>query len=320
MSIYSSTECNEMKFIIVSPRNNGGGAIVLHALCKYLNELGCDAKIFYVSYYGRPGSFFFWYKWVLFTIKDLWMGMTAHVLGNYFPKKYRAFVDFPISDLKRKFWPSVDRDTVVVYPDVAIGNFLRAKNVVRYLLYYSTYKEGDIDKKKDLVICYRLEFNDWELNPDGKVVHCPFFNIELYKQTNFGERKGTCYVIHKGKNRPDLPKEFDGIIVDDLTEKEKVKVFNQCERCISYDTQTAYSRIAALCGCLSIIVPERDKSISNYRNQNDTRYGIAIGFDETQKEYALQTKEKLYAEMNEISLSSRKSVEKFLQYCIEFFE
>ena len=114
------------------------------------------------------------------------------------------------------------------------------------MLYYSTYKEGDIDKDRDLVICFRLEFNDWELNPDGKVVHCPFFNKELYKQTNFGERKGTCYVLHKGKNRSDLPEEFDGIIVDDLTETEKVKVFNQCERCISYDTQTAYSTIAAL--------------------------------------------------------------------------
>lgn len=320
MSNDGNTKGTKMKFVIVSPRNNGGGAIVLHALCKYLNELGHDAKMFYTSYYGRPGSFFFWYKWVLFTIKDLWMGMTAHVLGRYFPKKYRAFVDFPITDLKRKFWPRVDKDTIVVYPDVAIGNFLKAKHVVRYLLYYSTYKEGDIDKDRDLVICFRLEFNDWELNPDGKIVHCPFFNTELYKQTNFGERKGTCYVLHKGRNRPDLPKEFDGIIVDNLTEKEKVKVFNQCECCISYDTQTAYSTIAALCGCLSIIVPERDKTISNYRNQNDKRYGIAIGFDEDQREYALQTKKKLFAEMNELSLSSRKSVDKFVQYCNEFFK
>ena len=63
-----------------------------------------------------------------------------------------------------------------------------------------------------------------------------------------------------------------------------------------------------------------DKTISNYRNQNDKRYGIAIGFDEDQREYALQTKEKLFAEMNELSLSSRKSVNKFLQYCNEFFK
>ena len=30
---------NKLKYVIVSPRNNGGGAIVLHALCKYLNDL-----------------------------------------------------------------------------------------------------------------------------------------------------------------------------------------------------------------------------------------------------------------------------------------
>ena len=196
----SKIKHKKMKFVIVSPRNNGGGAIVLHTLCKYLSELGYDARMFYSGYFKRPGSFFFWYKWLMFTLKDLCMKITAPLLGEFFPKKYRVFIDFPIRNLRRKYWPSVDNNTVVVYPDVAKGNFLGAEKVVRWLLYYSSYKDGDIDKENDLVICYRLEFNDWELNPNGKVVCCSYFDLNLYKQTNFGQRSGTCFILHKGKN------------------------------------------------------------------------------------------------------------------------
>lgn len=316
----SKIKHKKMKFVIVSPRNNGGGAIVLHTLCKYLSELGYDARMFYSGYFKRPGSFFFWYKWLMFTLKDLCMKNTAPLLGDFFPKKYRAFIDFPIRNLRRKYWPSVDNNTVVVYPDVAKGNFLGAEKVVRWLLYYSSYKDGDIDKENDLVICYRLEFNDWELNPDGKVVFCTYFDTELYKQTNFGERNGTCYVIHKGKNRTDLPKNFDGIIVDNLTEKEKVRVFNQCERCISYDTQTAYSEIAALCGCLSIIIPEEGKGISDYRNNNDKRYGISIGLSENQIKYAMSSIEELECWIKNSMNDSKSNVEKFIDFCGRKFQ
>ena len=35
-----------MKFVIVSPRQRGGGAVVLHTLCYLLNQLGQDAILF----------------------------------------------------------------------------------------------------------------------------------------------------------------------------------------------------------------------------------------------------------------------------------
>ena len=37
-----------MKFLIVAPRQNSGGAIVQHLLCKLLTERGYDARIFYI--------------------------------------------------------------------------------------------------------------------------------------------------------------------------------------------------------------------------------------------------------------------------------
>ena len=40
----------KMKFVIVSPRQTGGGAIVLHKLCKLLADRGYDAKIFHIVF------------------------------------------------------------------------------------------------------------------------------------------------------------------------------------------------------------------------------------------------------------------------------
>lgn len=309
----------QLKYVIVSPRNNGGGAIVLHALCKYLCELGYDARIFYIGYFNRPNSLFFWYKWIMFTIKDIWMFYSASCFSRLFPKKYINYIDVPIKGLKRKFLPIVDNNTVVVYPEIAKGNFLNAKKVVRWLLYYNTYKDNEINKDTDLFVCYRHEFNDVNLNPREETLYCPYFNLELYKQTNFNVRSGTCYIIRKGKSRKDLPIKFDGIIIDNLLEKEKVEILNKSKYCISYDTQTAYSSIAALCGCISIIMPEPNKDIEDYRNKYDKWYGVAIGTNENQISYAIETIELLKNEQKLLNKNSKENVKKFTIYCKESF-
>ena len=146
---------NKSKYVIVSPRNNGGGAIVLHALCKYLNDLGYEAEMFYSGYFSKPGSFFFWYKWIMFTVKDLWKLASAPLLAKMFKRYYFNYIDVPIRGLPRKYLPWVDDNTIVVYPEIAKGNFLKGKHVVRWLLYHHTYKDGEYDKANDLFVCFR---------------------------------------------------------------------------------------------------------------------------------------------------------------------
>lgn len=287
----------------------------MHALCKYLNELGYDAKMFYVNYSNRAGSFFFWYKWFLFTVKDLWKMFSAPWLAKVFKRSYFNYVNIPITGLPRTFFPKIDEDTVVVYPEVMRGRFWEKGHTVWWMLYYPHWEENQIDKGKDLVICYRHEFNDLSLNPEEVTLCCPYYNLDLYKQSNFGERHGKCYVVRKGRNRPDLPKTFDGPVIDDFFEPEKVRVMNECEYCISYDTQTAYNNVAALCGCISVLVPEVGKGISAYRNAYDTRYGVAIGFDEKQIQYAKDTVPLLKEEMCQLNAVSKKSVADFAVLC-----
>lgn len=313
-------EKKNFKFVIVSPTKQiSGGGIVLHAMCKYLEDLGYEARIFYIRYHSNPGSAFFWYKWFMYLIKDSWKIVSAPFLGRFFSQDYYGYIDVPIDNLKRKIFPWVDDNTIVVYPEVIKGKIFKTDKNVRWLLYYNSYEDGDIDIRKDMVVAFREEFNDLCLNPERRIVYCPYFNLNLYRQTNFGKRSGKCYIIHKGKKRADLPNTFDGIVVDSLSEKEKVKVFNECEYCISYDTQTGYSRIAALCGCISVIVPEEGKSVSDYRNDEDKRLGVAIGFSNKEIEFAKKTLKDLRQEMIDMDNASRKSVERFARYSEEYF-
>ena len=47
---------------------------------------------------------------------------------------------------------------------------------------------------------------------------------------------------------------------------------------ISYDTLTAYSIFAVLCGCESIVIPDEGVSIDDWYPDYEDRYGISYGF------------------------------------------
>ena len=300
-----------MKFVIVTPRQKWGGAIALHVLYQNLINSGHDVTIFYTEVYSYKKSLLkrinYWRKWLLYCLED------------YKEQKKEPY-DWPIKNVRRKYIPFVSKDTIVIYPDTIYGNPLNAKKVVRYFLYYNRFSnDEDAYGKNDLFFCYRKQFNDWKLNPSGKMIQPSYFDLDLYKRTNFGERHGTCYIIRKGKNRTDLPISFDGPIIDEMPEEKKVEVFNNSERCISYDTQTAYSSIAAMCGCLSIVVPEKGKGRNDYLTDDDVVYGVAYGFSDDEIAYAINTANRvkeLYEKQNAEGIEEAK---KFVNICEEYF-
>ena len=313
------------KYIIVSPRPKWGGSVVLHTLCKILSELGYDAKIFYTNtyIYKKRMAIYFWLKWIFFTIDDLIKCMLVGIFKNKissYNKQWEQYIKSRSYNLKRKWLPFVDKDTVVIYPEVIYGDFLKAKKVVRYLLYYNRYADvKNAFGENDLFFTYRRVFNDFGLNPTCRILKISHYDLNLYKQTNFEKRTGKCYVIRKGKNRKDLPNKFEGTIVDDLSELEKVEVFNKCEYCISYDTQTAYSGIAALCGCISIVIPEEGKNKEDYIKYDDKSYGVAWGFTDEEISYAKSTQKKLLNFYQNINKESVNSVREFIKISDEYF-
>lgn len=316
---------NKLKYIVVTPRMPYGGCIVLHALYKYLDELGEDVKLFYYGNISnkKQNKLAFYVGALSYSLKCLIKNNVVKIFGD---KIKRCFINIPKYNYKQKILPKVDEKTVVIYPEIFYGNPLKAKRVVRWLLFHNKlYKQEDGKTigydKDDLFFCYRKVFNDEKLNPNNRELNLAYFDLDLYKRTNYGERSGNCYILRKGAWRTDLPTEFDGPIIDNMTEEKKVETFNKCKYCISYDTQTAYSRIAALCGCISIVVPEKGKTWRDYRSEEEYKSckGIAFGFSDEEIQRAVATMGAVAEYLNEINQVGFNNVKKFVEECEDYF-
>ncbi len=308
-----------MKFVVCTPRNLHGGVIALHELCRKLDSSGHEAKIFYADYLKCYNPLKFWIIWLGFTVLDTLQAVLVKcnirlkILKNRDVYKSRS-----LSGCKRKYTPFVSKDTIVVYPDIAYGNFLNAKKVVRYLLYFNYFDESAYGKD-DLFISYSKQYIDEKFNPMHRVASTPFFDFELYKQWNYGHREGKCYLIWNGYRRGDLPNTFDGPVIDKLSEKEKVELFNKCEYMYSYDEMSAYNSIACLCGCIPIIVPEKSRSLDSYRKPGLEHYGVAIGDSKDEIEYARSTRDKLAEVYSTVNARAAEGADRFVRYCKEYF-
>lgn len=298
-----------MKFLIVTTRSKHGGNLVLRELCQLLAQRGHDARIisFTVPDFDHPTTR------VVLGAKSLhyWMrDCGKRVLGLLGCKK-DAFGD---QRCRIQRWPFIGSDTIVVYPEVVYGNPLRAQKVVRWFLYHNRYP-GDANAcgTEDLIFSFREYFNDYKLNPTCRLLLLNHFNADLYKQTNFGERKGNCYIVRKGGKRKDLPAVFDGPIVDDLPEKEKVAVFNRCKYCYDYDTQTFYATIAAACGCIPVVVMEPGKTKEDYLGKGERSVGRAYGNNPEEIEMAIRTRGELLKWLDSFSKANERNIDHFLK-------
>lgn len=311
-----------MKFVILTGKQCGGGSIVMHYLCKLLEREGYKSSIFYAAAVSDNRLKFL----CLWIYKQLW-DILVWLYIKLFPNKekskshYSGYIDPPVKGTKRKYLPCVDDDTIVVYPEGVRGNPLHAKYVVRWLLYYQPFSKDEGGyKHTDLVFSYREQFNDLNLNPSGRILKIFHFDNKLYKRTNYGKRHGgVCYFIRKGETRSDLPMHFDGPILDHLKEPEKVRILNECERCYIYDTQTFYASIAALCGCLPIVVVEPGKSRQDYIKTDDYVPGVAYGETEEELQFALRTQDEVIQEIQKLLDENERNIKEFVSTCKAYF-
>lgn len=276
---------------------------MLSCLCKTLRELGYDARLYMCTDipFSKNDEDVFIRRNPLRVIKY----HLIHFLHKHFGRvkcigrllpKIDDISSVDMDGLAFKWSPFIDREnTILIYPEVTFGNPLHAKNVVRWMMYYYPYKETpNAYSINDLFIAYREVFNDKKLNPQNLIVGQAYFDSHRYRQYNFGERNGNCYILRKGRNRADLPEHFDGPVFDDnMSQEELVKMFNEHKYCYSYDTQTFYTTIAAVCGCIPIVVLEPGKTISDYLMPDEKHLGKAYGNTKEQIEYAIRTRDDL---------------------------
>ena len=287
------------KIIITNIYPYYGGPLVLSTLCKTLRQLGYDARLLML-----PGFVVKPHNKTKYRIQIL-----KYCLNNYIKEMLRGIKheeseepsSVSMDGLKFQHFPFFSRkESIVVYPANVYGNPLNGKNVVKWLIQFF-YHENDHNAYKDdeLFIAFREVFNSKKVNPDNNLAHFSYFDHNLYKQYNYSKRKERCYVLRKGKSRSDVPQSFDGPVYDNnMTQRQLVKMFNDYKFCYFYDTQTFYTTIACVCGCIPIIVMEKGKTINDYIKQDDCRFGIAFGDSPDEIAYAIKTRDKLIESIN----------------------
>lgn len=308
------------KIIILNTREIYGGTIVLSLLCKLLCKHGYDAKVLYVHAFPnlQNKKWRFWIKWAyysfIYRLKKILFWIFKGTVLKTLPL-FSCFEYIPIKNVPEKYTPFYNKNNViVVYPEVVSGNILNAKHVVRWLLFNHKWEDlSNAISPSDLIICYRTIFNDWALNPEGYELKLNYFNSELYRQYNFEERKGNCYIIRKGRNRIDLPNYFDGPIIDyGMSESEIVRILNRCKYCYSYDTQTYYTTIASVCGCIPIVMLEKGKTKADYLGENEShKKGIAYGDASDEIRWAISSRQDLLDSLDYTSINDY-NIKKFI--------
>ena len=264
------------RYLIFAPayKEIRGGAIVLHKLCHLLNALGAKAEIFPLFENHEINRLNVWQTLPQFVRRSLRWSVKPFATNPH--------LDTPVT---RSLAQYRDKDDwIAVYPEVTFGNPLEAKNVVRWLLHNPGFHKGTFYfGSGELHYKFNSAIQDFHYpgsilsSNHLEVIHYPleFYNLEGVADT----RKGTAYCLRKGRHKKLQHNADEAILIDGKSHREVSAIFKRVERFISYDTYTAYSRFASLCGCDSIVIPDEGISLEQWYAHPKDRYGVSYGFD-----------------------------------------
>lgn len=297
-----------MEFIIAAPVFdwNSGGSIALHKLCHLTNKIGIKSSIYpLIGNYSKSTN----------TEDD------AIKFINKFIEQMNPNFNTPLCEYSSKEI-SEKKDIILIYPEVIQGNPLGGKNVVRWLLHHPGFHTG--------IVCfgtgeYYIKYNNWikdihiiNSKMSEIILQVSHFPLDIYNENNISKnRTGTAFCLRKGKNKGIIHDTSNSILIDGKSHQEIASIFKSVERFISYDAETAYSSFAALCGCESIVIPNKDVTLEEWRPSIEDRYGIAYGFENL--DFAKKTQPLVKDHLKKIEEESLESVIFFAEDVISFF-
>ena len=283
---------------------NNGGVIALHRLCDLLNRGGRRALLWPSRRPLWDGDR---------PVASAWRRLRYDARRWRRPYRTRAGFATPVATVADL------PGAIVVYAEIVDGNPLRAERVVRWLLHKPGFHSGRINfGASDKFFFYQRAFNDDALNPEtDNLLKTVFLRDDVYRQWNFGPRKGSCYLLRKGKGRPLVHDLRDSVCVDKLSHSQMAEVFNRVEMCVSYDPYTMYSHFAALCGCASVIVPEEGVTKEQWYPDPADRLGLAYGFDDIDE--ARRSQPLLLPWLKAQETTANATVQAFVAKCDGYF-
>ena len=293
---------NKGRFVIFAPSydENSGGTIVLHKLAYLLDCLGESAYI-------CPG------KVGVRNDLNLWKRFTKKFKRIEFEKS----PDFETKLIKES---QITKNDIVVYPEVISGNPFKAKNVVRWLLHKPGFHTGEANFGSDDLIFafddYCIE-DGYGIDPKNKL-YVLSLNSSYALPHEKRERQGSCYMMRKGTGRSLVHSLEDSICVDGLSHAELAEIFQTTKYFYSYDELTLYSQYAALCGCISVVIPDKYKTRDEWVSTHPiSKYGIAYGMDDI--DHAIKTQSGVKDYFDQLEITSLESVKFFVDASKNYF-
>jgi hypothetical protein len=262
-----------------------GGIKVLHHLCHLLNESGRESYL--MPIYWRDE---------FITFYDNTPIVTEEI----------------IKDLKK---------CIVVYPEIIKGNPLNSDNVIRWMLGPLEEDKFITYGKNDKIFWYMDYYYTDKLGHRDNKLFVSEFHEEIFYDKGLN-RDGSAYCIRKCQN-PEFVHPRDSVeITRAMAGNYNLlsEIFNSIKTFYCYDNYTFLAIQAALCGCISVVIPDKsqNKSPDQWRGGSDlTRYGIAYGLDEIPR--AIETFDLFRQEIDKIKLSVKRDVLTFIEKCDSIF-
>ena len=205
---------------------------------------------------------------------------------------------------------------VVIYPEIISGNPFQAKNVVRWILYDTKNRIENSWQLTDEYFYFNNLFKTNRIENNKKILNCFYFQLDKLYDMNL-TRDGYCHIdkhprgvlpenLVKEYNSEEISKGFNQHGYDWLRRK-----LNEKKYFITNDPVTYYSTMAALCGCVSVII---DRKMTKEERENSIvhKYGVAFGFDEI--EQAKNDLPLLRPYLQDYDLKSNLSVDNFINF------
>ena len=261
-----------------------GGVKVMHKLCDVLNKQGFESYLMPI----HANDYFY-------TCEDYNTPLPSREILN---------------DIE---------NCIVIYPEGIHYNPLGSKNVVRWILGPALEKDYSTYGKDDLIYYINDYYHDEKLSKTNNNLYVVEFHDDIFTNMNY-ERNGSCYAIRKA-NPTKLIHPNDSICigwndVGNLT--DLALLFNKTEKFYCYDNHTFLFTQAAMCGCISIVIPDpmftKDQWMYGSRLH---KYGVAYGEDDIPR--ALDTLPLLLAEIQSSKTEMEQSVIKFANECKRYF-
>lgn len=173
-------------------------------------------------------------------------GYDAQMLSYGYENSDYEFVNEITTDIRNK--------AIVIYPEVIEGNPLKAKNIVRYVLFYPGENGGKKQyHNSELIFSYSKDFYDTD-----NILVVPYMDTNIFFDDS-SPKNQDCYFVHKGgkwKNVPELEYATEINMEYPKTREELGQLLRRTRTLYSYDSCSAILDEALLCGCNVRIITE----------------------------------------------------------------